>query len=68
MHDNWANRSRANNYKKTPGLGLHVKIMTRQNCPMPKHRIANVYAGLRHLLGISQLHDPAAFSFGKEAA
>jgi len=46
---------------KTPGLRLHVKIMTRQNCPMPKHRTANDYAGLRHLMGISQLHAPAAF-------
>lgn len=36
---------------------------------MPKHRIAEVYAGLRHLLGMSNhLHAPAALPFGQEAA
>jgi hypothetical protein len=35
---------------------------------MPKHRIGNVYAGLRHLLGMSQLHAPAALPFREEAA
>jgi hypothetical protein len=35
---------------------------------MPQHRIANVYSGLRHLLGMSQLHAPAAFPFDKEVA